>query len=174
MKKIFSTLIVVLLSIVTYAQGINTDESIIYKYGVYQLNKKHLIHNLRTNVNWYIETQMGNGWTSGMVQEFQNAYMIYMRALDDANNPYRFYTDDFGALYDLHNVLGDEDKDDYWYDNRGNRITGTEYRMLNEKKRSKYFAFYANKEFVLYFKVIADAIVSKNKKEAQQQKQMLF
>ncbi len=45
-------------------------------------------------------------------------------------------------------------------DNKGNRISGAEYRALSVRKQKKYRAFYANKEVATYFNEIAKAIVN--------------
>lgn len=43
----------------------------------------------------------------------------------------RLFVDDFGIIYDFKGELGNVDNDDYWYDNKGNRISGVEYRVLS-------------------------------------------
>lgn len=57
--------------------------------------------------------------------------------------------------------LNNVDEDDYWYDNKGNRISGTKYRTLSVRKQKKYRAFYANREVATYFNRIAQAIVNR-------------
>ena len=73
----------------------------------------------------------------------------------------RLSADDFGTIYDSKGELGNADNDDYWYDNKGNRISGAEYRALSVRKQKKYRAFYANKEVATYFNEIAKAIVNR-------------
>lgn len=68
---------------------------------------------------------------------------------------------DFGNITDSKGELGNVDGDDYWYDNKGNRISGAEYRALSVRKQKKYRAFYANKEVATYFNEIAKAIVNR-------------
>ena len=52
----------------------------------------------------------------------------------DALKKDRLSADDFGAIYDSKGELGNADEDDYWYDNKGNRISGMEYRALKGRK----------------------------------------
>ena len=90
-------------------------------------------------------------------EEFRNAYERYMDALKKD----RLSADDFGNITDSKGELGNVDGDDYWYDNKGNRISGAEYRALSVRKQKKYRAFYANKEVATYFNEIAKAIVNR-------------
>ena len=60
-----------------------------------------------------------------------------MNAFDDPRNPYRFYTNDFGTLIDSKGEFDNNDVDDYWYDKKGNKITGYEYQNLKESKKKR-------------------------------------
>lgn len=73
----------------------------------------------------------------------------------------RLSADDFGTITDSKGELGNIDEDDYWYDNKGNRITGTEYRALSVRKQKRYRTFYANRQVVTYFNEVAKAIVNR-------------
>lgn len=134
---------------------------IIYKFGVHQINKEKYIYNLRLNVQTYVDYKMNIGWTYNHVIEFRNAFNKYITAFSDPNDPYRFYTNDFGSLIDSKGEFGNVDSDDYWYDNKGNTITGYEYHKLSERKKKKYYCFYANREVASYFLEIGNAMVKK-------------
>lgn len=141
----------------TISQDSHNQDGTIYKYGAWEIDKKKYIRNLGTNVQGYLNSKY---WNEYLRQEFINAYEKYMNAL---NEPNRLYTNDFGSIIDTKGELGNDDEDDFWYDNKGNRITGKEYRSLNERKQKKYQAFYANREIASYFNIVAKAIVDKDK-----------
>lgn len=130
-----------------------------YSYGVHKINKARLIENLRYNVSSYIDYMRGQGWSSYYVEEFQHAYTRIMAALDDPRNPYRFYTDDFKNMVDTKGELNNQDNDDYWYDNRGHRISGYEYSNLKESKKRNYHKFNANMQFINYFNKVAERVM---------------
>lgn len=136
-----------------------SNQNIEYKFGAHKIDKRKYIHNLRTNVQSYLEYKRKNGWSYDFVLEFQNAYTRYMNAFDDPRNPYRFYTNDFGTLIDSKGEFDNNDVDDYWYDKKGNKITGYEYQNLKESKKKNYKTFYANQEVATYFMKIGNALV---------------
>ena len=134
---------------------------VMYSYRVYKIDKAKLIMNLRSSVSSYLDNKRRNGWSAYYVEEFQHAYTRYMAALDDARNPYRFYTDDFGSMTDINGEFTNQDLDDYWYDDNGQRISGNDYNNLKDSKKTKYRQFNANMQFVKYFNIIADAMLKK-------------
>lgn len=125
-----------------------------YKYGVRKIDKELYIRNLRSNVQSYLSYQ---DWNYYCKDEFKKAFVKYMDTLEKN----RLYTDDFGTIIDSEGKLGNVDDYDYWYDNKGNRITGTEYRALSIRKQKRYRTFYANREVATYFNEIAKAIVNR-------------
>ena len=92
-----------------------------YKYGMRKIDKELYIHNLGTNVQSYVASK---NWNEYKREEFSNAYERYMDALKKD----RLSADDFGNITDSKGELGNVDGDDYWYNNKGNRISGAEYR----------------------------------------------
>lgn len=125
-----------------------------YKYGVHKIDKELYIQTLGQNVQSYIASK---NWNYYKQEEFRKAYEKIMEALK--NN--RLSADDFGTIYDSKGEISNIDDDDYWYDSEGNRISGTEYRALSERKQKKYRAFYANQEVARYFNEVAKAIVNR-------------
>ena len=109
-----------------------SQNNIEYTFGAYKLNKERYIKTIRINVANYIDRQ---GWGNAYRKEFINAYEKFLSALTDPTDPYRLYTNEFGTIMDTKGQLGNEDDDDYWYDKKGNQITGDKYRMLKEKKK---------------------------------------
>ena len=134
---------------------------VMYSYGVHKIDKSKLIRNLRGNASSYIDYMRNHGWSSYYVEEFQHAYTRFMAALDDPRNPYRFYSDDFGIMTDTKGELNNQDYDDYWYDNRGQRISGYEYSNLKESKKKNFHKFNANMQFVKFFNQIAEEMIKK-------------
>lgn len=132
----------------------NSQDDTIYKYGVYEIDKRKYIYNLGTNVQGYLDSKE---WNEYFRLEFINSYEKYMAALKEN----RLSTTDFGSIIDSKGELGNVDEDDYWYDNKGNRITGAEYRALSVRKQKKYRTFYANREIATYLNEIAKAIVNR-------------
>ena len=125
-----------------------------YKYGVRKIDKELYIRNLGHNVQSYIAS---NDWNHYEHEEFRKAYGRFIEALKND----RLSADDFGTITDSKGELGNIDEDDYWYDNKGNRITGTEYRALSVRKQKRYRTFYANRQVVTYFNEVAKAIVNR-------------
>ena len=134
---------------------------VMYSYGVHKIDKSKLIRNLRGNASSYIDYMRNHGWSSYYVEEFQHAYTRFMAALDDPRNPYRFYSDDFGNMTDTKGEFNNQDYDDYWYDNRGQRISGYEYSNLKESKKKNFHKFNANMQFVKFFNQIAEEMIKK-------------
>lgn len=134
---------------------------VMYSYGVHKIDKSKLIRYLRGNASSYIDYMRNHGWSSYYVEEFQHAYTRFMAALDDPRNPYRFYSDDFGIMTDTKGELNNQDYDDYWYDNRGQRISGYEYSNLKESKKKNFHKFNANMQFVKFFNQIAEEMIKK-------------
>lgn len=138
--------------------GHYTSNKVEYTFGAYKLDKAIYIKNIRNNVAEYLDSKR---WNSEYRKEFINAYNIYMNALNDPTDPYRLSTNEFGTILDSKRLLSNEDKDDFWYDERGNQITGEEYRKLKEQKKKKYKSFQANREVATYFYKIAKELVEK-------------
>ena len=134
---------------------------VMYSYGVHKIDKSELIRYLRGNASSYIDYMRNHGWSSYYVEEFQHAYTRFMAALDDPRNPYRFYSDDFGNMTDTKGEFNNQDYDDYWYDNRGQRISGYEYSNLKESKKKNFHKFNANMQFVKFFNQIAEEMIKK-------------
>lgn len=140
----------------TFALSINQNYQggFIYKYGVHKIDKELYIRNLGQNVQSYVASK---NWNYYKQEEFRKAYEKIMEALKND----RLSADDFGTIYDSKGEITNIDEDDYWYDSKGNRISGTEYRALSVRKQKKYRAFHANREVASYFNEIAKAIINR-------------
>ena len=125
-----------------------------YKYGQQRIDKQLYIESLAKNVDSYARSK---SWNQYEFEEFKRAYWKFMEALEQD----RLYANDFGDIYDSKGLLSGVDEDDYWYDNKGNRITGTEYKALSERKKKKYRTFRSHTQVVNYFKKIAKEILNR-------------
>ena len=135
-----------------------------YKFGDDQLDLKDYIHNLETNYQSYIASQ---NWNEGQQQEFKNAFDRYLTGLKDqlSNNTGRFYTDYSGAIFDSKGELSNTDDDnidpvgsEYYYNNKGQRITTDDYNLLKRRKQKKFNTFSANRQVATYLNKIGTAL----------------
>lgn len=148
-------------------------ERVKYKFGQSDIDLTNYIHNLGTNVQSYLNSK---NWNDGQKQEFMNAYNRYLTGLQDqlANNTNRFTTDDFGSIIDSTGALSNTDNDDidpvgseYYYDDKGNRITADDFNALKKRKQKNYNTFSANREVATYFNAIGNALRSKQPTKEQ-------
>lgn len=148
-------------------------ERVKYKFGQSDIDLTNYIHNLGTNVQSYLNSK---NWNDGQKQEFMNAYNRYLTGLQDqlANNTNRFTTDDFGSITDSTGALSNTDNDDidpvgseYYYDDKGNRITTDDFNALKKRKQKNYNTFSANREVATYFNAIGNALRSKQPTKEQ-------
>lgn len=148
-------------------------ERVKYKFGQSDIDLTSYIHNLGTNVQSYLNSK---NWNDGQKQEFMNAYNRYLTGLQDqlANNTNRFTTDDFGSIIDSTGALSNTDNDDidpvgseYYYDDKGNRITTDDFNALKKRKQKNYNTFSANREVATYFNAIGNALRSKQPTKEQ-------
>lgn len=149
------------------------EERVKYKFGQSDIDLTNYIHNLGTNVQSYLNSK---NWNDGQKQEFMNAYNRYLTGLQDqlANNTNRFTTDDFGSIIDSTGALSNTDNDDidpvgseYYYDDKGNRITTDDFNALKKRKQKNYNTFSANREVATYFNAIGNALRSKQPTKEQ-------
>lgn len=150
-----------------------SKERVKYKFGQSDIDLTNYIHNLGTNVQSYLNSK---NWNDGQKQEFMNAYNRYLTGLQDqlANNTNRFTTDDFGSIIDSTGALSNTDNDDidpvgseYYYDDKGNRITTDNFNALKKRKQKNYNTFSANREVATYFNAIGNALRSKQPTKEQ-------
>lgn len=148
-------------------------ERVKYKFGQSDIDLTNYIHNLGTNVQSYLNSK---NWNDRQKQEFMNAYNRYLTGLQDqlANNTNRFTTDDFGSIIDSTGALSNTDNDDidpvgseYYYDDKGNRITTDDFNALKKRKQKNYNTFSANREVATYFNAIGNALRSKQPTKEQ-------
>lgn len=146
-----------------------------YKFGQQELDMQKYLENIGYNVQSYLEDRIKNrGWTDDQVQEFSTAYNRLMGAfkqqLTDGNN--RFSTNDLGVITDSQGEFSNTDDDDidpvgsqYYYNDKGERITTDDYNLLKDKNKKKYKTFNANRQVAEYFRIIGNKLKDKPKPE---------
>ena len=139
--------------------------SVKYKFGQKELDMDKYLKNIGHNVQSYLEDRRKRGWTDDQVQEFSTAYNRYMDAFKQSmiDNDNRFSTDDLGNITDVKGEFTNIDNDDdngtqYYYDDKGERITNTDYDALKDRKKKKYKTFNANRQVAEYFRTIGKAM----------------
>jgi hypothetical protein len=140
-----------------YAIWASTNQNtVMFTYGVHKLNKADLIYHMGNNVQEYIKYKK---WNAYQRQEFEEAYLWFMSMFNDPRKPYRFYMNEFSTLIDTEGQFSDVDRDNYYYNSEGVRITGSEYNALKPKKQKDFSPFYANKHVCKFLDIIAKGMV---------------
>ena len=146
-----------------------------YKFGQKELDMQDYINNIDYNVQSYVNDRKQNrGWTDDQVAEFQASYNRLINAfkqqLTDNNN--RFSADAFGTITDSQGEFNNADNDDidpsgsqYYYNDKGERITTDDYNLLKDKKKKKYKTFDANRQVAEYFRIIGNKLQNAPKPE---------
>ena len=141
--------------------------SVKYKFGQKELDMDKYLKNVGHNVQSYLEDRRKHGWTDDQVQEFSTAYNRYINAFKQsmADNDNRFSTDDLGNITDTRGEFTNIDNDDnngaqYYYNDKGERITNSDYDALKDRKKKKYKTFNANRQVAEYFRTIGKAMES--------------
>ena len=141
--------------------------SVKYKFGQKELDMDKYLKNVGHNVQSYLEDRRKHGWTDDQVQEFSTAYNRYMDAFKQsmADNDNRFSADDLGNITDIRGEFTNIDNDDnngaqYYYNDKGERITNSDYDALKDRKKKKYKTFNANRQVAEYFRTIGKAMES--------------
>lgn len=131
-------------------------ERVKYKFGQKELDLDNYIYNLGTNVQSYLNNK---NWNDDQKQAFMDAYDQYLTGLKDQleGNTSRFSTDDFGTIYDNTGVLSDKGSQ-FYYNDKGEKISSDDYNNLKERKQKKYTQFSAFNEVANYFNKVGRAI----------------
>ena len=140
-----------------------------YKFGKSEIDLEQYINELGSNVDSYLES---TGWGEEQKKQFRDAYNQYMEGFQAQNTSggSRFYTNDFGDIYDTEGKLGSQDGNkviSFYYDNKGQRITPDEYNQLKDNKKKKYRAFSATSSFANYAKKVGKKLDSAQSKEVE-------
>lgn len=148
-----------------------------YKFGDDELDLNDYIRNLNHNYQSYVNSQ---NWNEGQRQEFRSAYDNFLKGLQDqlANNTSRFSTDFSGSIIDSTGQLSNTDNDDidpvgseYYYNDKGDRITTDDLNTLRKRQQKKYSTFSANRQVATFFNKVGTALrdARKNKPATQNQ-----
>ena len=142
--------------------------SVKYKFGQRELDMDQYLKNIGNNVQSYLQDRRKRGWTDDQVQEFSTTYNRYMDAFKQqlSENSNRFSTDDLGSIIDTQGEFTNIDNDDevggqFYYNDKGEKITNDDYNMLKDKKKKGYKTFNANRQVAEYFRTIGNAMQTK-------------
>lgn len=149
--------------------------SVKYKFGDDELDLNDYIRNLNHNYQSYVNSQ---NWNEGQRQEFRSAYDNFLKGLQDqlANNTNRFSTDFSGSIIDSTGQLSNTDNDDidpvgseYYYNDKGDRITTDDLNTMGKRQQKKYSTFSANRQVATFFNKVGTALrdARKNKPTTQ-------
>lgn len=82
-----------------------TNDRVYYNYGERQIDLKHYIHNLKSNLNGYLASR--HDWSEGQKQAFKNKFDLFSQSLEEQiTGGNRFYTDYNGLTQDTQGVFG--------------------------------------------------------------------
>lgn len=151
--------------------------SVKYKFGDDELDLNDYIRNLNHNYQSYVNSQ---NWNEGQRQEFRSTYDNFLKGLQDqlANNTNRFSTDFSGSIIDSTGQLSNTDNDDidpvgseYYYNDKGDRITTDDLNTMGKRQQKKYSTFSANRQVATFFNKVGTALrdARKNKPATQNQ-----
>lgn len=151
--------------------------SVKYKFGDDELDLNDYIRNLNHNYQSYVNSQ---NWNEGQRQEFRSAYDNFLKGLQDqlANNTNRFSTDFSGSIIDSTGQLSNTDNDDidpvgseYYYNDKGDRITTDDLNTMGKRQQKKYSTFSANRQVATFFNKVGTALrdARKNKPTTRNQ-----
>lgn len=138
--------------------------SVKYKFGDDELDLNDYIRNLNHNYQSYVNSQ---NWNEGQRQEFRSAYDNFLKGLQDqlANNTNRFSTDFSGSIIDSTGQLSNTDNDDidpvgseYYYNDKGDRITTDDLNTMGKRQQKKYSTFSANRQVATFFNKVGTAL----------------
>lgn len=138
-----------------------------YNFGGHELDAKLYLQNIRDNAETFLNSK--TDWTPEQKEEWKHAYTNFTNALqEDINNGGgRFSTDEFGTITDTKEEFSNTDSDNYYYNNKGQQISQEDYDALKKRKKGKYQAFEANRQFASYAsqigKGLREALAAKNK-----------
>ena len=146
-----------------------------YKFGQRELDMQDYINNIDYNVQSYVNDRKQNrGWTDDQVAEFQASYNRLINAFKQqlTDNSNRFSADAFGTITDSQGEFNNVDNDDidpsgsqYYYNDKGERITTDDYNLLKDKKKKNYKTFDANRQVAEYFRIIGNKLQNAPKPE---------
>lgn len=121
-----------------------------YNFGGHKFDTELYIQNLRDNAEGFLNSK--TNWTPEQKEEWKHSYNNYISALEEdaKNGTNRFSTDEFGSIIDNKGEFSNTDSDNYYYNDKGERISGEDYDKLKDRKKKKYSGFQSNMQFAAY------------------------
>lgn len=121
-----------------------------YNFGGHKFDTELYIQNLRDNAEGFLNSK--TNWTPEQKEEWKHSYNNYISALEEdaKNGTNRFSTDEFGSIIDNKGEFSNTDSDNYYYNDKGEQISGEDYDKLKNRKKKKYSNFQSNMQFAAY------------------------
>lgn len=121
-----------------------------YNFGGHKFDTELYIQNLRDNAEGFLNSK--TNWTPEQKEEWKHSYNNYISALEEdaKNGTNRFSTDEFGSIIDNKGEFSNTDSDNYYYNDKGEQISGEDYDKLKDRKKKKYSNFQSNMQFAAY------------------------
>ena len=154
--------------------------SIKYNYGGVDIDLADYIHNIGMNSRDYMDNQ---NWTQQQRQEFLESLAKYQEGFKEQleKNNGRFSTDVNGTIRDRQGIMSNQDNDDidpngsqYYYNDKGKRITTDDYNLLKKRKQKQYKTFNANQQVASYLDWIGQWTLKKLKESENTKKNNKF
>lgn len=121
-----------------------------YNFGGHNFDTALYLQNLKDNAESFLNSK--TDWTPEQKEEWKHSYINFTNALQDQinNNTDRFSTDEFGTITDKNGEFSNTDSDNYYYNDKGEQISGEDYDKLKDRKKKKYSNFQSNMQFAAY------------------------
>ena len=143
----------------------DTKKKSTYNFGGHEFDAELYLQNLKDNAQSYLDSR--NDWNDAQKEEWKHSYENFTNALaqDIKDGTGRFSTDEFGNITDSKGEFTNTDSDNYYYNDKGEQISGDDYNNLKDRKKKKYSGFESNRWLATYANQIGTALRDKLKEK---------
>lgn len=143
----------------------DTKKKSTYNFGGHEFDAELYLQNLKDNAQGYLNSH--SDWNDAQKEEWKHSYENFTNALaqDIKEGTGRFSTDEFGNITDSKGEFTNTDSDNYYYNDKGEQISGDDYNNLKDRKKKKYSGFESNRWLATYANQIGTALRDKLKEK---------
>lgn len=143
----------------------DTKKKSTYNFGGHEFDAELYLQNLKDNAQSYLDSH--SDWNDAQKEEWKHSYENFTNALaqDIKEGTGRFSTDEFGNITDSKGEFTNTDSDNYYYNDKGEQISGDDYNNLKDRKKKKYSGFESNRWLATYANQIGTALRDKLKEK---------
>ena len=143
----------------------DTKKKSTYNFGGHEFDAELYLQNLKDNAQGYLDSR--SDWNDAQKEEWKHSYENFTNALaqDIKDGTGRFSTDEFGNITDSKGEFTNTDSDNYYYNDKGEQISGDDYNNLKDRKKKKYSGFESNRWLATYANQIGTALRDKLKEK---------